>query len=333
MKRVGLEMRKKSVFFLVLVFMGIVHLVCAEAAEKKRHNRISVLLRDGSVITTPDLQGAIAEQDGMFTTINRYVQLKSLSIDALVFHQNKNKYVFDWDQIVRKIHSIELMNPDLHAYDQGAMVITTKNGEKIKTSDATLLQYIGHDQPTSQLIVLEFDSYNKWWREAYLDIQKVKMIVFGSDELLQPTSLKPKEEKSNNQHGFETTAEGISRRLGKDGGGHSVYLNIEFDFDSSKIRKGSIPLVQELGKALVSMNLDGKTLLINGHTDSDGPTKYNMKLSRRRAASVKEFLVKRYELQGLQIQTKGYGESSPIAPNKGKVNKQKNRRVEVKLKS
>ncbi|MBA4367239.1 MAG: hypothetical protein C0403_06330 [Desulfobacterium sp.] len=333
MKRVGMKMIKKSVFFLVLVFMGIVQLVCAEAAEKKRHNRISVLLRDGSVITTPDLQGAITEQDGMFTTLNRYVQLKSLSIDALVFHQNKNKYVFDWDQIVKKIHSIELMSPDLDVYDHGAMVITPKNGEKIKTSDATLLQYIGHDQPTSQLTVLEFDSYNKWWREAYLDIQKVKMIVFGSDELLKPAPLKSSVEKKNNRYGFETTAEGISRRLGLDGGGHSVYLNIEFDFDSSKIRKGSIPLVQELGKALVSMKLVGKTLLINGHTDSDGSKKYNLKLSKKRAASVKEYLVKRYELQGLQIQTKGYGESSPIAPNKGKVNKQKNRRVEVKLKS
>jgi hypothetical protein len=180
-------MTKKSVFIMLLVYMGVSHLFCISAsAEKKKHNRISVLLRDGSVITTPDFQDAFSGKDGMLTTLNRYIRLKSLSIDGLVFFQNKKKYIFDWDQIVKKIHSIELLSPDLDVYHHGVMVITPKKGKKIKTSDATLLQYIGHDQPTSQLTIQAYDSYNNWWREAYLDIQKVKKIVFGSDELLRP---------------------------------------------------------------------------------------------------------------------------------------------------
>jgi len=328
-----MKMRKKSVFLLAVLFMGLFHPDSAVSGEKNRHNRISVLLRDGSVITTPDLQGAVTDQDGMFTTLNRYVQLKSLSIDALVFYQGNNKYVFDWEQIIKNIHSIELISPDLDGYDHGAMIITPKKGKQIKTSDATLLQYIGHDQPTSRLTILEYDSYNKWWREAFLDIQKVKKIVFGSDELLKlAPSPEPQVEKRSGKDGFETTADGISKRLHPDGSGQGVNLNIEFDVNSAKIRKYSIPLVQELGKALVSLKPNGKTLLINGHTDSDGSKKYNLKLSKKRAESVKAYLMKHYNLQGLAIQTKGYGESTPIAPNKGKENKQKNRRVEVKLK-
>jgi outer membrane protein OmpA-like peptidoglycan-associated protein len=285
------------------------------------------------VITTPDLQGAITDQEGIFTTRNRYVQIKSLSVDALVFYQDQKKYVFDWDQIVKNLHSIELLSPDLDVYHHGAMMITSKKGEKIKTADATLLQYIGHDQPTSQLTILEYDSYNKWWREAFLDIQKVKKIVFGSDELLKPDPPPmPQMEKKSSKDGFETTADGISKSLHPAGSGQGVNLNIEFDVNSAKIRNHSIPLVQELGKALVSLKPNGKTLLINGHTDSDGSKKYNLKLSKKRAESVKAYLVKHYNLKGLTIRTTGYGESTPIAPNKGKENKQKNRRVEVKLK-
>jgi OOP family OmpA-OmpF porin len=112
-----------------------------------------------------------------------------------------------------------------------------------------------------------------------------------------------------------------------------VNLKIEFDVNSSKIRQDSIPLVKELGKALVSLKPVGKTLLINGHTDSDGSNKHNLKLSKRRAGAVKVYLKKHFNLRVLKIQTKVYGESKPIAPNKGKANKQKNRRVEVKLKS
>lgn len=68
---------------------------------------------------------------------------------------------------------------------------------------------------------------------------------------------------------------------------------------------------------------------IQGHTDSTGPLAWNMELSKRRAESVKEFLVS----QGIaadRLTTKGYGPHEPIAPNDTKENRAKNRRVDFR---
>lgn len=220
-------MIKKTAVLLILLLLWASYPATAASKERNIHSRISVLLRDGSVITTPDLQGAVTDSDGLFTTLNPYIQVKSLSIDALVFYQNTQKIIFDWEQIINNLHSIELLSPELDSYRHGAMLITPKKGKKIRTADATLLQYIGHDQPTRQITILEYDSYNKWWREAYLDIQKVKKIVLGSDELLKPAPPPPPSRKASRKDGFETTADGISRRLKAAAPDQGVNLNIE----------------------------------------------------------------------------------------------------------
>jgi len=64
------------------------------------------------------------------------------------------------------------------------------------------------------------------------------------------------------------------------------------------------------------------------HTDSDGDDKSNLDLSKRRAASVKNSLVKDFSIDETRIKTDGKGESEPIAKNDSAVNKAKNRRVE-----
>ena len=68
---------------------------------------------------------------------------------------------------------------------------------------------------------------------------------------------------------------------------------------------------------------------VDGHTDSDGAEAYNMSLSERRAAAVRDFFVKDGGLQADRFEIKGFGESAPIAPNDGRANKSRNRRVEL----
>lgn len=68
---------------------------------------------------------------------------------------------------------------------------------------------------------------------------------------------------------------------------------------------------------------------ISGHTDSVGSQKYNLKLSERRAASVKKYLTDKFGIDGQRISTKGYGKLKPIADNKTKEGKAKNRRIET----
>ena len=67
---------------------------------------------------------------------------------------------------------------------------------------------------------------------------------------------------------------------------------------------------------------------IVGHTDSDGDNDKNLDLSKRRANSVKNELVKTFGLEASKIETDGLGESKPIAPNDTSANKALNRRVE-----
>ncbi|MDX8388558.1 MAG: OmpA family protein [Ghiorsea sp.] len=70
---------------------------------------------------------------------------------------------------------------------------------------------------------------------------------------------------------------------------------------------------------------------VGAHTDSGGKASYNDYLSSLRASEVKAYLVK-HGIAATRLSAKGYGESTPIADNKTKAGKAKNRRVELKIK-
>ncbi|WP_449438294.1 OmpA family protein [Pedobacter steynii] len=73
-----------------------------------------------------------------------------------------------------------------------------------------------------------------------------------------------------------------------------------------------------------------RQILIEGHSDKTGTAKYNQWLSEKRAVSVKNYLVS-LGINGNRIQTSGLGDTQPIADNKTKEGRLKNRRVEVTL--
>lgn len=69
-------------------------------------------------------------------------------------------------------------------------------------------------------------------------------------------------------------------------------------------------------------------LVIEGHTDSQGPEELNEELSQQRAESVKDYLVDQ-GVDSQRIRTLGMGESHPIASNKNPEGRANNRRVEI----
>jgi outer membrane protein OmpA-like peptidoglycan-associated protein len=92
-------------------------------------------------------------------------------------------------------------------------------------------------------------------------------------------------------------------------------------FDSEEILKnGALKTMQDHPEIVVE---------ISGHTDSDGSDSYNQQLSYDRANSVKQWLVNN-GIDGSRIETQGFGEGRPIAPNDTPENKLKNRRIEFK---
>jgi OmpA-OmpF porin, OOP family len=104
--------------------------------------------------------------------------------------------------------------------------------------------------------------------------------------------------------------------------------NIYFDSDKADLLPRSNV---ELNK-LSSIMLDNPTLEIEiiGHTDNVGTPDYNLTLSRRRAAQVREFLIEN-GVDPRRMTTNGFGQTQPIAPNDAEESRQMNRRVECRI--
>ena len=103
---------------------------------------------------------------------------------------------------------------------------------------------------------------------------------------------------------------------------------ILFDTNKATIKSSSEKILAELGEALKSAP-DFKVMII-GHTDGDGKEADNQKLSEKRAESVKNYLVSKFDIDSSRLQTSGKGASQPLADNKTEDGKAKNRRVEFK---
>ena len=86
--------------------------------------------------------------------------------------------------------------------------------------------------------------------------------------------------------------------------------------------------LDDLVSKMSGINLE--VIIAVGHTDSDGGDAYNQKLSVKRSESVKAYLVSK-GVEKNRVYTEGKGEKQPVADNKTKEGKQKNRRVEIEV--
>ena len=107
----------------------------------------------------------------------------------------------------------------------------------------------------------------------------------------------------------------------------AIDLEINFDFNSATITNKAEPQLDELGAALSDPQLKGASISINGHTDGVGGDAFNKKLSERRAAMIKQYLVDNFHLSAGNLRTVGYGKTRP--KNSSDLNAPENRRVEV----
>jgi OOP family OmpA-OmpF porin len=104
-------------------------------------------------------------------------------------------------------------------------------------------------------------------------------------------------------------------------------LHINFDTDKADIRKED---VAEIEKAVAFVKkYPNNKVSIEGHTDNVGKDAYNQSLSERRAAAVKDYLIKNGAVDAARINAAGFGKTRPVADNKTKDGRFKNRRVEV----
>lgn len=99
-----------------------------------------------------------------------------------------------------------------------------------------------------------------------------------------------------------------------------------FDFDKATLRpagKAKLDKDAQMLNTYPDINVE-----IAGYTDSIGTAKYNMGLSKRRAATVQKYL-KSKGIADSRMTTKGFGETHPVASNKTAAGRAENRRVEI----
>jgi len=106
-----------------------------------------------------------------------------------------------------------------------------------------------------------------------------------------------------------------------------IIPDIFFKTNSYELSTENISLLDSFLNKLGSTSTD--SLIIEGHTDSIGKFAYNMDLSIRRSASIKEYILKRNPLLALKVIIRGFAYTKPVASNKTEEGRKQNRRVEI----
>jgi OOP family OmpA-OmpF porin len=101
-----------------------------------------------------------------------------------------------------------------------------------------------------------------------------------------------------------------------------------FDFDKSVLKPEGRAKLDDLVSKIRDVNLE--VIIAVGHTDSVGSDAYNQRLSVRRAEAVKAYLVTK-GIERNRVYTEGKGEKQPVADNRTKEGRAKNRRVEIEV--
>jgi len=105
----------------------------------------------------------------------------------------------------------------------------------------------------------------------------------------------------------------------------SILLKSPESFQQLDAAGRAFKKAMEVGKA------DKWIIEIAGHTDNVGSPETNIKLSKERAESVRQYLLQTYGLPQNMVIAQGYGETQPIASNDTPDGREKNRRVVFRI--
>jgi OmpA-OmpF porin, OOP family len=104
--------------------------------------------------------------------------------------------------------------------------------------------------------------------------------------------------------------------------------DVLFDFDKAVIKSEGTSKLDDLSSKMRGINLE--VVIAIGHADSIGSDAYNQRLSMRRAESVKAYLVSK-GVESNRVYTEGKGETQPVADNKTRDGRARNRRTEIEV--
>lgn len=232
-----------------------------------------------------------AEKQYLQTEIDKQDQrLEALNIDTLKTEAQVARLQADRAKLMLNLQAEEVAR--VEAEKQQAMQLAQQQAQQVEKTQADLKQaqaYAKQQEKVASLAKQEADL-------AFEEIDSLRKRL---------ESLATRE-----------TEEGLVITLG----------DFVFDSGSANIKQAAI---ENFGKVTEFMDdYPNRQIRIEGHTDSSGSDALNMKLSKQRASAVKQLLVN-YGIKASRMTAVGMGESAPIASNKTKAGKAKNRRVEI----
>lgn len=106
-----------------------------------------------------------------------------------------------------------------------------------------------------------------------------------------------------------------------------VLEGVNFETASAKLTRNAKAVLDDAAETIIGSPEAGN-LMVSGHTDSRGNSRYNQRLSEQRAASARRYLIQQ-GVKADRLKDKGFGESKPKASNETKEGRAQNRRVEL----
>jgi len=112
----------------------------------------------------------------------------------------------------------------------------------------------------------------------------------------------------------------------------ALTLGADASFDTGKadLKPAGRAQLDDVALKLKQPGVTIDSMMVTGHTDNVGNGASNQKLSERRAAAVKAYLVGQ-GIDGAKIKTQGKGLTQPVADNKTAPGRARNRRVDVEI--
>lgn len=109
-------------------------------------------------------------------------------------------------------------------------------------------------------------------------------------------------------------------------------VTVQFATGSAKLGPQAKATIDEAAAWVKTQNTKGWVMAVIGYADSTGNSQRNIDLSERRANAVIYYIVNKYKMPlNRLVQPFGYGQLEPVAENKTKAGRAKNRRVEIRL--
>ncbi len=226
---------------------------------------------------------------------------------------------------------------------QGTLCIhPTKNGGRVVLLSGVALRFKLNSKNRVHILnttpgmtaTVAADNGNCSELQALLDAQNQKMDSIAKAMNDEMQKVKSDNEKLSNQ--LKTTQDSLNAMKSR----FVAYVNRPTAEEKNTIETAMANLRFETGKATIVAssypNLDRIVKLLNehdkwmanieGHTDNVGDPVKNMTLSKERAAAVKQYLINK-GIKADRIQSEGYGDTRPVAPNTTEKGRAKNRRV------